>query len=156
MILEINDFSSHLPAYCRILGLDLGTKTIGLALSDPARTIASPLLTIKRKKFTHDLEYLQKIIKKHQIGALILGLPINMDGTEGPKCQSTRQFARNIAKNSVDIPISFWDERLSTNAIQRFLIDEADMSRQKRAQVVDKMAASFILQGALDMLLINV
>ena len=155
MILEIDEFINNLPQKCRILGLDLGSKTIGLALSDPARTIASPIETIRRKKFTQDAEQLEEIIKKRDVGALILGLPTNMDGSEGPRCQSTRQFARNISKRGLDIPISFWDERLSTSAVERFLVDEAEMSRAKRGQVVDKMAASFILQGALDMMQIK-
>jgi len=152
MILELDAFIDSLPQYCRILGLDLGSKTIGLALSDPARTVASPLETIKRIKFTQDAEHLAEIIKKREVGALILGLPTNMDGSEGPRCQSTRQFARNFSKLGFDLPISFWDERLSTSAVERFLIDEADMSRAKRGEVVDKMAAGFILQGALDMM----
>ena len=152
MILEFDEFIAALPPYCRILGLDLGSKTIGLALSDPARTVASPLETIKRKKFTQDAEWLERVIKDREVGALILGLPTNMDGSEGPRCQSTRQFARNISKRGLDIPISFWDERLSTSAVERFLVDEADMSRAKRSEVIDKMAAGFILQGALDMM----
>ena len=135
----------------RLLGLDLGSKTIGLALSDVSLMIASPLGTIKRAKFTHDAETLNTLIDEHDVGGLILGLPISMDGSEGPRCQSTRQFATNLLKQR-DIPIAFWDERLSTVAINRLLIDEIDMTRKRRAKVIDKAAATFILQGALDAL----
>ncbi len=134
----------------RVLGLDLGTKTIGLALSDTSASIASPLSTIRRTKFTKDVEILIALANEHHIGVLVLGLPLNMDGSEGPRVQSTRAFARNL-KNFTDIPIVFWDERLSTAAVTRTLI-EADRSRKRRAELVDKMAASYILQGALDSL----
>lgn len=132
----------------RVLGLDLGSKTIGLALSDTTLMIATPMETLKRTKFTQDAQKLCAIIAEQNIGALILGLPMNMDGTEGPRCQSTRQFARNMEEKT-PIPIYFWDERLSTVAVTRTLL-EADASRKRRAEVVDKMAAAYILQGALD------
>jgi len=133
-----------------VLGLDLGSKTIGLAKSDLSFTIASPLETIRRTKFTKDALELKAIIDANEIGALVLGLPYNMDGTEGPRCQSTRQFAANLLEK-FDIPITYWDERMSTQAVTRTLL-EADASRKRRAEVVDKMAAAYILQGALDAL----
>ena len=131
-----------------VLGLDLGSKTIGLAKSDLSFTIASPLETIRRTKFTKDALELKAIIDANEIGALVLGLPYNMDGTEGPRCQSTRQFAANLLEK-FDIPITYWDERMSTQAVTRTLL-EADASRKRRAEVVDKMAAAYILQGFLD------
>ena len=135
----------------RLMGLDLGSKTIGLALSDVSLLIASPLGTIKRAKFTNDAETLEALVDKHDVGGFIIGLPINMDGSEGPRCQSTRQFATNLLKRR-DLPLAFWDERLSTVAVERILIDEIDMTRKRRAQVVDKAAATYILQGALNSL----
>lgn len=134
----------------RLMGVDLGTKTIGLALSDVSRSIASPLETIKRTKFTADAERLIALAKEHGAVALVFGLPLNMDGTEGPRCQSTRAFVRNLEKLT-DLPVIFWDERMSTQAVTRTLLD-ADASRARRAELVDKMAASYILQGALDRL----
>jgi len=148
MEIEINEIKSHLKKGERLLGLDLGSKTIGLALSDIRLTIASPMETIKRKKFTQDAERLLTIIKEQNVGGLVLGLPKNMDGSEGPRCQSSRQFAKNMAEKT-DIPISFWDERLSTIAVTRTLI-EADASRKRQGELVDKLAASYILQGVLD------
>jgi putative Holliday junction resolvase len=139
-----------LPQEARLLGLDVGTKTIGLALSDVTRTIATPYDTIRRTKFTIDAKALASIVDKMEIGALIIGLPINLDGSEGPRAQSTRAFARNLAKH-IDLPMAFWDERLSTAAVERHLI-EAGASRKRRAEVVDRMAAAYILQGALDRL----
>lgn len=139
-----------IPPTGKILGLDLGTKTIGVAVSDAMRYSATPLETIKRTKFTQDAERLVELIAENQIVALILGLPLNMDGTEGPRVQSTRAFARNLAAK-VALPIAFWDERLSTSAVTRMMI-EADLRRDRRAEVVDKLAASYILQGALDRL----
>ena len=136
----------------RLLGLDLGSKTIGLALSDPAFMVASPIDTIRRTKFGKDAAELDRLIADRGVGGLVLGLPINLDGSEGPRCQSTRQFATNLIQRGMEQPIVFWDERLSTAAVERVLIDEADMSRRKRADVVDKMAAAYILQGALDRL----
>jgi putative Holliday junction resolvase len=134
----------------RLLGLDLGTKTIGMALSDTTFTIATPLSTIQRKKFGADAEALKKAVAQNSVGGLVLGLPVNMDGTEGPRCQSVRQFARNL-EPLLPLPYTFWDERLSTAAVTRTLL-EADASRARRAEVVDKMAAAYILQGALDSL----
>ncbi len=134
----------------RLIGVDLGSKTIGLALSDVSLSIASPLETIRRTKFTADAERLIALAKQHDAGALVFGLPLNMDGTEGPRCQSTRAFVRNLEKLT-DLPIAFWDERLSTMAVTRTLLD-ADASRARRAELVDKMAAAYILQGALDRL----
>ncbi|KPF62216.1 Holliday junction resolvase [Bosea sp. AAP35] len=140
-----------LPDHARLLGLDLGTKTIGLALSDVERQIATPLETIRRVKFSLDAVALLKIADKHAVAGLIIGLPLNMDGTEGPRVQSTRAFVRNLVPLT-SLPIAFWDERLSTMAVTRTLLD-ADASRAKRAAVVDKMAAAYILQGALDRLM---
>ena len=148
MEIEISELKSHLKKGERLLGLDLGSKTIGIALSDVMRTIATPMETIRRVKFTKDAERLLSIIDEQNIGGLVLGLPKNMDGSEGPRCQSTRQFARNIAEKT-DVPICFWDERLSTVAVTRTLL-EADTSRKRRNELVDKMAASYILQGLLD------
>ena len=150
-ILAIETLKQHLPKSTRLLGLDLGEKTIGLAVSDPGLMVASPIETIRRKKFTQDAVALESIIASHGVGGLILGLPVNMDGSEGPRCQSTRQFAANLLART-DLPLAFWDERLSTAAVERVLVDEADMSRRRRGDVVDKMAAAYILQGALDAL----
>ena len=146
--MELADLS-HMPPG-RLLGLDLGTKTIGIAVSDVTRRIATPLRTIKRTKFTVDAADLVQLAESEKALAFVLGLPINMDGTEGPRCQSTRAFARNLEKLT-PVPILFWDERLSTAAVQRMLIAD-DRSRAQRAQLVDKLAAAYILQGALDRL----
>lgn len=148
-ILAFAELSGHLAKGARLLGLDLGERTIGLAISDPGLMVASPLETIRRGKFTRDAEALMRVVRERGIGGLVIGLPINMDGTEGPRCQSTRQFAANLLSKQ-DIPIAFWDERLSTAVVERFLTDEADMSRKRRSEVVDKMAAAYMLQGALD------
>ncbi len=144
------DLKAALKPGQRLLGLDLGAKTIGLALSDTTLIIASPLSTIVRRKFTQDAVELQAVIAKQGVGGLVLGLPVNMDGTEGPRCQSVRQFARNLA-GKIDLPHAFWDERLSTAAVTRTLL-EVDASRQRRAELVDKLAAAYILQGLLDAL----
>lgn len=149
-ILAIEQLAAALPEKAALLGLDLGTKTIGLALSDLTRTIASPMQTIARRKFQADADQLLAVIQAHQIAAMILGLPLNMDGTEGRRCQSTRAFAANLVKRT-DCPITFWDERLSTVAAERALI-EADHSRARRKVLIDKVAAAIILQGALDRL----
>ena len=145
------DLLDVLPANARLLGLDIGSKTIGLAISDSARKVASSIDTIRRIKFSKDVMILQQAATERGAAGLILGLPVSMDGTEGPACQSVRQFAANV-DCAFDTHISFWDERLSTSAVERFLVKEADMSRSRRAQVVDKMAATYILQGALDSL----
>ncbi len=145
---------AELPALlapgARLLGLDLGEKTIGLALSDTTRMIATPMETIRRGKFSRDAETLRQLIAEHGIGALVIGLPINMDGSEGPRCQSVRQFAANLLER-MEVEIAFQDERLSTAAVTRTMI-EADISRAKQKQAVDKLAAAYILQGALDFL----
>jgi putative Holliday junction resolvase len=146
--LSLEDFCDALYDDDRLIGIDLGTKTIGLALTDSGRQIASPLETIKRKKFTQDVERLLDLCQEHSVFGLVIGLPLNMDGTEGPRCQATRAFVRNLAQKT-KIPITYWDERLSTAAVTRTLI-EADRSRARRAELVDKMAASYILQGFLD------
>ncbi len=145
-----------LPPGQRLIGLDLGEKTIGVAISDPALMVASPIDTIRRTKFTEDVKQLVKLMAGREVGGIIVGLPINMDGTQGPRCQSVRHFAENLLTRTDllagEPEIAFWDERLSTVAIQRLLIAEADMRRDKRALAVDKMAAAYILQGALDAL----
>ena len=152
-VVPLAELPGRLAPRRRLLGLDLGAKTIGLAISDPGLKVASPLETLRRGKFTHDAEALARLCDARGIGALVLGLPVNMDGSEGPRCQSTRQFAANLAEVAgLALPVAFWDERLSTAAVERLLIEEADMSRRRRAQVVDKMAAAYILQGALDAL----
>lgn len=134
----------------RVLGLDLGTKTLGLALSDVGRSVATAWQTIKRTKFQKDADILLDLCGRENVGGLVLGLPLNMDGSEGPRAQATRAFARNLATRS-DLPLAFWDERLSTVAAERAMI-EADMSRKKRADKIDAAAAAFLLQGALDRL----
>lgn len=139
-----------LPASGKILGLDLGTKTIGIAVSDALRYSATPLETIRRTKFTQDAERIAHLLAENRAVAIVLGLPLNMDGTEGPRAQSTRAFARNLGQR-IALPIAFWDERLSTSAVTRMMI-EADLRRDRRDEVVDKLAASYILQGALDRL----
>ena len=133
----------------RLLGLDVGARTIGLALSDVSLTVATPMETIRRGKFAEDAGRLRTIIAAEDVGGLVIGLPVSMDGTEGPRCQSVRQFAENLLEH-VDLPMAFRDERLSTKAVERVLIEEADMTRKRRAEVIDKMAAAYILQGALD------
>ncbi|MBC8268688.1 MAG: Holliday junction resolvase RuvX [Rhodospirillaceae bacterium] len=148
-VMELAEIIKTLKPGSRLMGLDLGSKTVGLALSDVTRIIASPLETIKRSKFTADAQMLESLIDAHNVGGLILGLPVSMDGSEGPRCQSTRQFATNLLARR-DIALSFWDERLSTAAVERVLIGQADMTRKRRAEVVDKAAAAYILQGALD------
>jgi len=145
---DLSELKSALQPGQRLLGLDLGEKTIGLALSDTLRMIATPFKTLKRGKFAADAAALGALILEHGIGGLVLGLPLNMDGSEGPSVQSARAFARNFAKVS-QCPVGFMDERLSTAAVTRTLID-ADASRRRRSEVVDKMAAAYILQAALD------
>ena len=144
----IEDFVAALPSMRAVAGLDLGEKTIGVAVSDRMLSVASPLQTIRRTKFTVDAAALMVLVEAREIGGLILGLPRNMDGSEGPRCQSTRAFARNLSRLT-DIPIGFWDERLSTVAAERAL-READTSRKRRSEVIDHVAAGYILQGALD------
>ena len=152
-VVPLAELPRRLAPRQRLLGLDLGTKTIGLAISDSAFTIASPLETIARATFTKDAEALARLCDARGIGGLVLGLPVNMNGSEGPRCRSVRQFAANLAEVAgLNLPAAFWDERLSTAAVERLLIEEADMSRKRRAEVIDKMAAAYILQGALDAL----
>jgi putative Holliday junction resolvase len=148
--LSIEGLVARLPPKAALMGLDLGTKTIGLAISDVGREIATPLRTIARTKFTTDAKALLAEAATHQVAALVLGLPLNMDGSEGPRVQATRAFARSLA-GLTSLPIFFWDERLSTAAVTRTLIG-ADASRKRRDEVVDKMAAAYILQGVLDRL----
>jgi putative Holliday junction resolvase len=137
-----------LPRGRRLLGFDLGTKTIGLALSDVGRSLATPLETLARGKFARDAERIAEIVARYDVGGMVFGLPLNMDGTEGPRAQATHAFIRNLGR-IVPLPVALWDERLSTAAVTRALI-AADASRAKRAVVVDRMAAAYILQGALD------
>ncbi len=147
---EFEEFAAALQPMSALMGLDLGEKTIGVAVSDRTRGVASPLETVRRKKFTLDSARLLEIIGDREIGGLLLGLPKNMDGSEGPRCQSTRAFARNLSRLT-DLPIGFWDERLSTVAAEKALL-EADTTRKRRGQVIDHVAAGYILQGALDRL----
>jgi len=139
-----------LPPGGRLLGLDVGEKTIGLAVSDPGLVVASPLVTLRRGKFTADAERLARLVAERRVGGLVVGLPVNMDGSEGPRCQSVRQFAANLLVR-LDLPLAFWDERLSTAAVTRAMLD-ADLSRRRRGEIVDQLAAAYILQGLLDRL----
>ena len=148
LFVSIEELAKGLIIGRPLLGLDPGTKTIGIAVSDSMHNIATPLKTVRRSKFAADAEQIVEVIKEYNGGGIILGLPLNMDGSEGPRVQSVRAFARNLSP-IVKVPIVFWDERLSTIAVERTLL-EADASRKRRAEVIDKMAAGFILQGALD------
>src|SRR5437899_12637628 len=149
-VLALTEAASLLPARGALIGLDLGTKTIGVATSDPDRRIAAGVETIARKTFSADAKRLLALAAERKAIGLVLGLPINMDGSEGPRAQSTRAFARNLARMT-ELPIGLWDERLSTAAVERALI-AADVNRARRAKVIDQHAAVFILQGALDRL----
>ncbi|SCA57570.1 putative Holliday junction resolvase [Candidatus Terasakiella magnetica] len=151
VIRELEEFAKNLKQYDRLMGIDLGTKTIGLALSDVMRMVASPLETLAKGKFSKDVAKLKALIEKEEVSAIVLGLPREMDGTEGKRCQATKAFASNLSRE-IDLPILLWDERLSTVAVERVLINEADMTRKRRAEVVDRAAAAYILQGALDAL----
>lgn len=150
-VLDLTDLPAALPRHAPLIGLDLGEKTIGVAVSDGAWTVASPLETIAKSKFTKEAERLFALIDEREIKAVVVGLPVNMDGSEGTRCQSNRAFARNLLRLR-DIPIAFWDERMSTMAVNRMLIDEHDVNRKRRAEVVDKLAAAWILQGAVERL----
>ena len=150
-VLDLSELPAALPPRAPVAGLDLGTRTIGVAVSDTSLMIASPLALIPRRKFTTDVDHLFGLMRSRGAEGLVIGLPVNMDGTEGPRCQSARAFARHLLRQR-DLPIAFWDERLSTVAANRVLIDEADRSRARRAELVDAMAAAWILQGALDRL----
>ena len=147
---EFENPLSDLHPQGKLMGLDLGTKTIGVAISDGLRMSASPIETIKRAKFTADAERLLGLIAANNVTGIVVGLPLNMDGTEGPRAQSTRAFVRNL-RQKTNLPIVFWDERMSTMAVTRTML-EADLSRARQAEVVDKLAASYILQGALERL----
>jgi putative Holliday junction resolvase len=149
-LISLETLAGLLPRQARLIGVDLGVKTIGLALSDVERRVATPLTTIQRTKFTKDAEKLLAEIARFDVFALVVGLPLNMDGSEGPRAQATRAFLRNLA-SLYAVPSILWDERLSTAAVNRSLIEQ-DVSRAKRAAVVDRMAAAYILQGALDRL----
>ena len=150
VILPLTEAAEHLPPRGALIGLDLGTKTIGVAVSDPDRRLATGVETISRKNFTTDAARVLALAAERSVAGFVLGLPVNMDGTEGPRAQSTRAFARNFSKLT-ELPIAFWDERLSTVAVERGLI-AADMRRDRRKEVIDQHAAMFILQGALDRL----
>jgi putative Holliday junction resolvase len=149
-LIEIEDLPQRLAPEARLLGLDVGTKTIGMALSDVTRSVATPYHTLRRTKFTGDVLEIAAAIEENGVGAVVIGLPINLDGSEGRRAQSTRAFARNLASR-IKVPILLWDERFSTAAVERHLI-EAGASRKRRAEVIDRMAAAYILQGALDRL----
>jgi len=151
-VVDLPELPAALPPMSPIVGLDLGEKTIGVAVSDVTRLIASPAALIRRVKFTEDATRLFRLMDDRRAQGLIIGLPVNMDGTEGPRCQSCRAFARNLLRLRNELVIAFWDERLSSVAVNRMLIDEADVSRSRRGALVDKAAAAFILQGALDRL----
>lgn len=142
------DLKSDLKPGQRLMGFDIGEKTLGLALSDTSLTIATPLETLRRGKFAGDVAVLGQFVTEHRVGGFVLGLPVNMDGSEGPRCQSVRAFANNLV-SKIDLPLAFWDERLSTAAVTRTMLD-ADLSRARRAELVDKLAAAYILQGFLD------
>jgi putative Holliday junction resolvase len=150
-VLDLMDLPAVLPPRTPVVGLDLGEKTIGVAVSDITMTIASPLVLIPKRKFSLEAADIFAVMAERGATGIVIGLPVNMDGTEGPRCQSNRAFARNLLRLR-DLPIAFWDERWSTQAVERVLIGEADMTRAKRAQVVDRAAAGYILQGALDRL----
>ena len=150
-VTALTDLPPLLKTGQRLMGLDVGTKTIGVAVSDVMRSLATPVETIKRGKFLPDAQRLVEMVRRYEVGAFIVGLPLALDGSEGPRCQSVRQFAANLLAVQ-DLPLAFQDERLSTAAVERVLIDDLDMTRQRRAQVVDRAAAAYILQGALDRL----
>ena len=149
-VVDLVNLKASLARGGRLLGLDVGSKTIGLAISDSNLRVASALTTIRRAKFAADAQAIARIIAERSVGGLVIGLPIAMDGTEGPRCQSVRQFATNLL-GTVDLPVAFWDERFSTIGAERPL-REAAMSHRRRAEVIDKLAAAYILQGALDRL----
>ena len=150
-VVEILDLPALLPRHAPVVGLDLGEKTIGVAVSDIGLSVATPLELIRKTKFTDDAGALFKLMDGRGAKGVVIGLPVNMDGTEGPRCQSARAFGRNLLRLR-DLPIAFWDERMISMAVNRMLIDEADVTRARRAELVDKAAAAWILQGALDRL----
>ena len=148
-IVDIRTLNSMVPFQQRLIGLDVGSKTIGLALSDLSKMVATPLEVVRRTKFRADADRIARVIEENEVGGLVIGLPISMDGTEGRRCQSTRDFTNNLLE-IIDLPAAFWDERLSTAVVERMMVREMDLTRKRRAQVVDKLAAAYILQGALD------
>ena len=148
---DIPVFAAALTSKGRLVGLDVGETTIGIAVSDERRQIASPQMTLERRKRMLDIEALQAMFEKNQVTGVVIGYPKNMDGSEGPRAQSTRTFARNL-REKIDLPVLLWDERMSTLAVTRMMEKEADLSRERRDQLVDKLAASYLLQGALDAL----
>jgi putative Holliday junction resolvase len=150
-VIGVHDLKTERRPRSRLLGLDVGSKTIGMALSDVTLMVATPYDTVRRTRFAKDAAQIADVVAAEDVGGLVIGLPVSMDGSEGPRCQSVRQFAANLLE-TLDLPLAFWDERLSTAAVERALIKEADMSRRRRAQVIDKAAAAYILQGALDAL----
>jgi putative Holliday junction resolvase len=151
-VLDIAEFAAAIPDYKPVVGLDPGEKTIGVAVSDVTLTVASPLALIRKTKFSDDAATLFQLMDGRKAAGIVIGLPMNMDGTEGVRCQSNRAFGRNLLRLKPELPITFWDERLSTAAVTRVLIDEHDVNRKRRGEVVDKMAAAYILQGAIDAL----
>ena len=152
-IVELDELKARLPHEGRLMALDVGSKTIGIATSDVLRSLATPITTVKRSKLAADLAALAELTRKHEVRALVIGLPLNMDGTEGPRCQSVRQFAANLERHGppalATLPVLFQDERLSTAAVTRGMIDDYDMSRAKRAERIDAAAAAWILESAL-------
>lgn len=150
-VVDLADLPGAIPRGAPVAGLDLGEKTIGVAVSDTSLMIASPVALIRKTQFTKDAQALFALMAERGAAGLVIGLPVNMDGTEGPRCQSVRAFARNVLRLR-EMPIAFWDERLSSAAVNRMLISEADLTRAHRAELVDKAAAAYILQGALDRL----
>ncbi len=151
VVQELTEFAGMIKKHDRLLGIDLGTKTIGLAISDVMRMVASPVETLAKGKFSKDVVKIKNLITKEEVGGIVLGLPKEMDGTQGKRAQATKAFASNLSRE-IDLPILLWDERLSTVAVERVLIGEADMTRKRRAEVVDRAAAAYILQGALEAL----
>jgi len=145
-----SDLKHLVPKGARLLGLDVGTKTVGMALSDATWMVATPVDTIRRKRFRDDVQRLLSEIERLHVGGVVVGLPVSLDGSEGPRAQSVRQFGRNLLQHR-DLPLAFWDERLSTAAVEREMI-AADLSRKRRAEIIDKVAAAYILQGLLDRL----
>lgn len=151
-VVELTELPALLPRFGPLMGLDLGEKTIGVAVSDATRTVASPMELIRKTKFSEDAAALFKLMASREAVGIVIGLPVNMDGTEGTRCQSNRAFARNLLRLRPELIIAFWDERMSTMAVNRVLIEQADITRARRADLVDKMAAAWILQGALERL----
>lgn len=151
-VVDLTELPALLPRFGPLMGLDLGEKTIGVAVSDATRTVASPMELIRKTKFSDDAAALFKLMASREAVGIVIGLPTNMDGTEGTRCQSNRAFARNLLRLRPELVIAFWDERMSTMAVNRVLIEQADVTRARRADLVDKMAAAWILQGALERL----